>query len=83
MKKNNRNTINQHSYSYDRAREHALRAIYEGVDIKVDGQIYSYDSNNNILTIKDYCTAMKYYPEFNGYMCNPFAKRIEYKIMED
>ena len=83
MKKNNRNLINQHSYSYDKAREHALRAIYEGVDIKVDGQVYSYDSNNNILTIEDYCTAMKYYPEFSGYMCNPFAKRIEYKVMED
>lgn len=83
MKKNNLNTINQHNFNYDKAREHALRAIYEGVDIKVDGQLYSYDSNNNILTIKDYCTSMEYHPEIKGYMCNPFAQRIEYKIIED
>lgn len=82
MKKNNRNTINRHSYSYDKARQHALRAIYEGVDIKVDGQVFSYNCNDNVLTIKDYCSEQNYRPKFSGIYCDPFAERIEYKISE-
>lgn len=53
-----------------------MRAIYEGMDIKVDGQTYSYDKQQNILTIKDFYTEMKYKPKFNGIFCNPFAEII-------
>ena len=38
MKNKKRNTINRHYSSYDKGMETALRAIYEDVVIKKDGQ---------------------------------------------
>ena len=48
------NVINKHHSSYDKATEHALRAIYEDVIIKIDGQVYEYDKQRNELSIKDF-----------------------------
>lgn len=76
MKDNKRNTINKHNFSYNTALEHAMRAIFEDVDINVDGQVYSYDKQHNILMIKDFCSEQKYKPKFNGMFCDPFAERI-------
>lgn len=81
-KKQKRNSTNPHNFFYNKAQQHALRAIYEGVDIKVDGQVFSYNCNDNILTIRDYCTEQNYHPKFSGIYCDPFAERIEYKISE-
>lgn len=78
-----RNIINKHRSSYDKATEYALRAIYEGVDIKVDGQTFSYDKQHNILMIIDYCMVQKFYPKFTGIMCNPFAERIPTEVTND
>lgn len=83
MRKQKRNIINQHDYSYNKSVEHALRAIYDGVSIKVDGQVFEYDKQHNILMIKDYCTTQYYRPRFNGCFCSPFAERIPEVISND
>lgn len=72
--------INKHHNSYDKATEHALRAIYEGVDIRVDGQVYTYNKESNELTIKDYCLTSIYKPRFNGGFCNPFANLVRQEV---
>lgn len=83
MRKQKRNTINKHHSSYDKATEHALRAIYEDVDITIDGQTFSYDKQQNILSIKDFCTTQRFKPKFTGTFCNPFAERIPEVINAD
>lgn len=75
-----RNRINRHNYSYNKSVEHALRAIYEGVSIRVDGQVFEYDKQQNLLIIKDFCSAQYYQPKFNGSFCSPFAKKIKEPI---
>lgn len=76
MKKQKRNEINQHNFSYDKAREHALRAIYEGVIVKVDGQTFEYDKQHDELWVIDFYGASVYRPKLNGLFCNPFAEII-------
>ena len=71
-----RNKVNKHHTSYDKATEHALRAIYEGCYIKYDGQEYSYDKANNELHVKDFYGESVYKPAFDGIFCNPFKELI-------
>lgn len=80
MKSNKRNTINRHYSSYDKGMETALRAIYEDVIIKKDGQEYSYDKQRNELTIKDFYGTSIYQPEFNGIYCNPFKTLVRQEV---
>lgn len=78
-----RNTINKHHSSYDKATEHALRAIFEDVIIKIDGQIYEYDKQRNELHIKDFYKDSIYKPEFKGNFCNPFKELIRQAVNND
>lgn len=78
-----RNTINKHHSSYDKATEHALRAIYEDVIIKIDGQVYEYDKQRNELSIKDFYKSSVYKPEFKGNFCNPFKELIRQEVNND
>lgn len=78
-----RNTINKHHQSYDRATEHALRAIFEDVIIKIDGQVYEYDKQRNELHIKDFYKDSIYKPEFKGNFCNPFKELIRQAVNDD
>lgn len=80
MRRNKRNTINRHYSSYDRGLEYALRAIYEGDIIKIDGQEFSYDKQRNELIIKDFYGASIYRPYFNGIFCNPFKELIRQEV---
>lgn len=83
MKNNKRNAINKHHTSYDKATEHALRAIYEDVVIHYDGQEFSYDKQRNELTVKDfYKPASIYRPEFSKdkLFCNPFKELIRQEV---
>lgn len=83
MNNNKRNTINKHHSSYDRATEHALRAIFEDVDIKIDGQVYSYDKQRNELSVKDFYGVSIYKPEFTkDNLCNPFKELIRKEVNE-
>ena len=77
---NKRNAINKHHSSYDKATEHALRAIYDDVDIKLDGQVYSYDKQRNELSIRDFYGTSIYKPEFNGIFCNPFKELVRQEV---
>lgn len=84
MKTKKRNAINKHHSSYDKATERALRAIYEDVTIKIDGQVYEYDKQHNELIVKDFYGTSIYKPEFkklfdNEY-CNPFKELIRQEI---
>lgn len=83
MRNNKRNTINKHHQSYDRATEHALRAIFEDVIIKIDGQVYEYDKQRNELHIKDFYKDSIYKPEFKGNFCNPFKELIRQAVNDD
>ena len=83
MKNNKRNVINKHHQSYDRATEHALRAIFEDVIIKIDGQVYEYDKQRNELHIKDFYKDSIYKPEFKGNFCNPFKELIRQAVNDD
>lgn len=78
--KNKRNKINRHNGSYNRAVTYALQAIYDGTELVVDGQEFSYDKQLNELTIKDYCTTSIYKPEFNGMFCNPFKELVRQEV---
>jgi hypothetical protein len=80
-----RNAINKHHSSYDRATEHALRAIYEDVVIKIDGQVYEYDKQRNELHIKDFYKDSIYKPEFSkdSLFCNPFKELIRQEVNTD
>lgn len=80
MRNNKRNTINKHHSSYDKATEHALRAIFEDVIIKIDGQVYEYDKQRNELHIKDFYKDSIYKPEFKGNFCNPFKELIRQAV---
>lgn len=85
MKGQKRNAINRHNSSYDRATEYALRAIYDDVIIKFQGQEFSYDKQRNELKVQDfYNPASIYQPEFKNFMgneiCNPFAKLIRQEM---
>lgn len=81
MKLKKRNTINKHHQSYDRATEHALRAIFEDVIIKLDGQEFSYDKQRNELTIKDFYGTSIYKPDFTqGNFCNPFKELVRQEV---
>lgn len=80
MENKKRNTINRHYSSYDKGMETALRAIYEDVIIKKDGQEYSYDKQRNELTIKDFYGTSIYKPEFNGLFCNPFKTLVRQEV---
>lgn len=75
-----RNVINRHKMSYDRAVERALRAIYEDVVIRNDGQTYSYDKQRNELTIKDFYGTSIYKPFFNAGLCDPFKELIRQEV---
>lgn len=79
---NKRNAINKHHSSYDKATEHALRAIFEDVDIKIDGQVYSYDKQRNELNVRDFYGVSVYKPEFKGNFCNPFKELIRKEVNE-
>ena len=85
MRNNKRNAINKHHSSYDKATEHALRAIYEDVVIKVDGQVYEYDKQHNELHIKDFYKDSIYKPEFSkdNLFCNPFKELIRQEVNTD
>lgn len=72
--------INKHHSSYDKATENALRAIYDGVTIKVDGQTYSYNKESNHLIIKDFYGESIYEPKFEGIFCSPFYKLIRQEV---
>jgi hypothetical protein len=82
MKNNKRNTINKHHQSYDKATEHALRAIFEDVIIKIDGQVYEYDKQRNELHIKDFYKDSIYKPEFSkdNLFCNPFKELVRQEV---
>lgn len=80
MKNNKRNAINKHHTSYDKATEHALRAIYEDVDIKIDGQVYSYDKQRNELTVRDFYGSSIYKPFFNAGLCDPFKELVRQEV---
>jgi hypothetical protein len=82
MRNNKRNTINKHHSSYDRATEHALRAIFEDVDIKIDGQVYSYDKQRNELSVRDFYGMSIYKPLFNAGLCDPFKELIRKEVNE-
>lgn len=81
MKNKKRNAINKHHTSYDKATEHALRAIYEDVSIKIDGQIFDYDKQRNELTVKDFYGTSIYKPFFNAGFCNPFKELIRQEVI--
>lgn len=83
MRNNKRNTINKHHSSYDKATEHALRAIFEDVIIKIDGQVYEYNKQRNELHIKDFYKDSIYKPEFKGNFCNPFKELIRQAVNDD
>ena len=72
--------INKHHNQYDKATEHALRAIYEGSIIKISGQEISYDREKNELTIKDFYGSSIYKPSFNGIYCDPFKELIRKEV---
>lgn len=81
---NKRNAINKHHSSYDKATEHALRAIFEDVDIKIDGQVYSYDKQHNELSVRDFYGASIYRPEFTkDNLCNPFKELVRKEYCDD
>lgn len=80
MNNKKRNTINKHHSSYDKATEHALRAIFEDVVIKLDGQVFSYDKQRNELSIKDFYGTSIYKPSFNGVLCNPFKELVRQEV---
>lgn len=80
MKNNKRNTINKHHTSYDKATEHALRAIFEDVIIKIDGQVYEYDKQRNELHIKDFYKDSIYKPFFNAGLCDPFKELVRQEV---
>ena len=76
MKNDKRNKINRHHGSYNKATEHALRAIYEEVSIKIEGQVYSYDKQRNELSVQDFYGVSVYKPLFNAGLCDPFNELI-------
>lgn len=80
MKRKSNNKFNQYK-TYPKAVEHALRAINEELDIKVDGQYFIYDKQQNILSIVDDFITLKYKPKFKVIggikYCEPFAEKIE------
>lgn len=75
-----RNKVNKHHTSYDKASEHALRAIYEGCCIKYDGQLYRYDKDKNELHVQDFYGESIYKPEFSGILCDPFKELIRREV---
>ena len=83
MRNDKRNAINKHHTSYDKATEHALRAIYEGCVIHLQGQTYEYDKQRNELYIKDFYKDSIYKPEFKGSFCNPFKELIRRAVNND
>lgn len=77
---NKRNAINKHRTSYDKATEHALRAIYEDVIIKIDGQSFEYDKQHNHLIVKDFYGTSIYKPLFNAGLCDPFKELVRQEV---
>ena len=82
MNNNKRNAINKHHSSYDKATEHALRAIFEDVVIKIDGQSFDYDKQHNELKVTDFYGTSVYKPEFKGNFCNPFKELVRKEVNE-
>ena len=78
-----RNKVNKHHTSYDKATEYALRAIYEGCTLRVDGQVFSYDKNSNELRVHDFYGDSIYRPKFTGILCNPFNELIRREVNND
>ena len=78
-----RNKVNKHHTSYDKATEHALRAIHEECSIRVDGQVFSYDSDSNELRVHDFYGDSVYRPKFTGILCNPFNELIRREVNND
>lgn len=83
MRNNKRNTINRHHSSYNKATEHALRAIYEDVIIKYDGQKISYDKQRNELKISDFYGVSIYKPKFNNGLCDPFNELVRKEYSDE
>ena len=84
MRNKKRNAINRHHGSYDKATEHALRAIYEGVVIHFQCQSYEYDKQRNELIVSDFYNPTTIYkPKFNGIMCDPFAELVRQEVNND
>lgn len=78
-----RNKVNKHHTSYDKATEYALRAIHEGCSIRVDGQVFSYDSDSNELRVHDFYGDSIYRPQFNGILCDPFKELVRREVNND
>ena len=76
MKRKSNNKFTNHK-AYPKSVEHALRAINEGVIVKVDGEIYEYDKQHNTLSISNDFMTIKYTPKFkvidNITYCDPFC----------
>lgn len=66
----------RHQGSYNTARNHALQAIFDDIEVTVDGQTFSYDKQQQILTISDFTGKEKYKVKFNGMFCDPYYERI-------
>lgn len=79
-RQNKRNKISKHHSSYDIATERALRCIYDGCNIKVDGQEYSYNKQRNELIIKDFYGVAIYKPKFINGFCDPFFERVTQEL---
>ena len=79
----NRNKVNKHHTSYDKATEYALRAIHEECSIRVDGQVFSYDKASNELRVHDFYGDSIYRPKFTGILCNPFNELIRREVNND
>ena len=75
-----RNKVNKHHMSYDKATEYALRVIYEGCTLRVDGQVFSYDKKSNELRVHDFYGDSIYRPQFNGIYCDPFKELVRREI---
>ena len=78
-----RNKVNKHHTSYDKATEYALRAIHEECNIRVDGQVFSYDKDSNELRVHDFYGDSIYRPKFTGILCNPFNELIRREVDND
>lgn len=79
----NRNKVNKHHTSYDKATEYALRAIYEGCTLRVDGQVFSYDKDSNELRVHDFYGDSIYRPKFTGILCDPFKELVRREVNND
>ena len=79
----NRNKVNKYHTSYDKATEYALRVIYEGCTLRVDGQVFSYDKKSNELRVHDFYGDSIYRQKFTGILCDPFKELVRREVNND